>query len=249
MGKRVEPARQTDALAVPREIFNLVKGKAIRKNKSDNLDLLWSVLMELREAGSRDYSLSEVGRRLEEKGGLKTQSLRNAGGADFRDVIGAFAQSVMGSPRYVAKTKSSVDQALDLITDPSLRAVLKEEIARAKKYREENATLRNAFSKLSIPTAAEVQISMGPVTTLPPTQRATLEVATPSSPDSNPALSLLGEDLLGALQRGISKASLRKNGFKVNEDGSIWNERYELFPRGFITACRAILAAHGKEPQ
>lgn len=257
--KKVELAKPPDALTAPRAIFMDAKRRAVRNNKADNLDLLWSVLIEIREAGGRDYSLAEVGRRLEEKGGLKTQSLRNAGGADFREVITAFAQSVMGSPRYIAKTKSNVDQALDFISDPSVRTVLKEEIARAKKLREENAMLRNALSRLSIPTSEER------LSTLAPEDQSTQKPPSLTLTDNHLALgiardiekrvvataqstSVISEALLKALTKGTDPERIRKCGFTPMEDGSITNVRGDhLFPVGFLTACEAVLAIYAKE--
>ncbi len=248
MPMKVESVRQHDALTTPRAALEEAKQRAVRKNKTDNLDLLWTVLMEIREAGGRDYSLSEVGRRLESKGGPKTQSLRNAGGADFRTVIAAFAHSVMGSPKYVAKTKSGVDQALDFIGDPSVRAVLKEEIALAKKYRTENAILRNALSRMSIPTAADIQVSGELTKANAPAERPALSAVFEAEVVTNRSThDLLGEDLLEALQNGISKKAMRKNGWKVHDNGSVWNAQYEIFPPMFIDACQVILTAHGRE--
>jgi len=248
MPMKIESVRQHDALTAPRVALEEAKQRAVRKNKADNLDLLWTVLMEIREAGGKDYSLSEVGRRLESKGGPKTQSLRNAGGADFRTVITAFAHSVMGSPKYVSKTKSGVDQALDFIGDPSVRAVLKEEIALAKKYRTENAMLRNALSRLSIPTVAENQglaeLTKANAPAEGPVMNPVIEAEVMTT---NSTFYLLGEDLLDALQNGISKKAMRKNGWKVHNNGSVWNAQYEIFPPVFIDACKAILTAHGRE--
>lgn len=240
--KKIEPKKQPDSLAAPRVIFEAAKGRAVRGNKVANLELLWVVLMEIRESGGRDYSLSEVGRRLEEKGGMKTQSLRNAGGADFREVITAFAQSVMGSPRYIAKTKSSVDQALDLIGDHSVRAVLKEEIAQAKKMRAENAMLRHAFSKLSIPREEEI----------PEEPQTEVVLESSNLPVTQPGLGnevretksgKLPKRLIAALRKGSDPKRIRTLGFRVTEDGSIQNARGEaIFPPGFLTACEAVLA-------
>ena len=250
MAKTVEPARQVDALAAPRAIFEDAKKRAVRGNKAANLDLLWEVLIEIREEGGRDYSLAEVGRRLEQKGGLKTQSLRNTGGADFRVIITAFAQSVMGSPRYIAKTKSSVDQALELISDHSTRVVLQEELVKAKKLREENATLRHAFSRLSIPTVEE---RPGEARVNEPTHMPTLSQkgAEAGMVVMNERGRVVSEDLLEALQKGLNRRRLLNKGFKVLEDGSIRGSvnNEQLFPPGFVTACEAFLAGYGRKPE
>jgi hypothetical protein len=108
--------------------------------------------------------------------------------------------------------------------------------------------LRNALSRLSIPTVAEIQdseeLTKAQALVERPALSAFLEaevVTTKSTHD------LLGEGLLEALLNGISQKAMRKNGWKVHDNGSVWNAQYEIFPPMFIDACQAILTAHGRE--
>nr|WP_276329912.1 gamma-mobile-trio protein GmtX [Simplicispira suum] len=71
-----------------------------KATKLANLDKVWEALNEIRDEGGRDYSLAEVGRRLEKVGGPKTQSLRNAQGAAYRNIIATYANAVSGATRY-----------------------------------------------------------------------------------------------------------------------------------------------------
>ena len=68
-------------------LYESLKRSSQKDEKIKNLDKLWQILNDIRESGERDFSLAEIGRRLEKVGGLKTQSLRNKQGKDFRDLL------------------------------------------------------------------------------------------------------------------------------------------------------------------
>ena len=114
-----------DVLRDARQLYQAHRQAATKPSKVHNLDKLWEVLNVIRDEGGRDYSLAEVGRRLALLGGPKTQSLRNIQGEQYREIIKAYASAVSGATRYVAKTKSNVEQALELINDPSVRATIR----------------------------------------------------------------------------------------------------------------------------
>lgn len=165
-----------------------------------------------------------------------TQSLRNAGGADFREIILVFAQSVMGSARYIAKTKSRVEEALGYVPDISVRAILAEELAIAKRLREENASLRFAFSRLAIPSnTSRLENHEEEVPIVQSTRRIPRTSVLPgpgSSNEARPALGGLGTRIvplaagaLEALREGVDRRRIRTLGFMVLDDGSIVNAR------------------------
>ena len=215
-----------DLVRDARQLYQTFRHAANRESKVKNLDLLWEVLEAIREEGSRDYSLAEVGRRLEAIGGPKTQSLRNAQGAHFRDVITAYADAVSGSKKYVAKGKSQVEAALELITDPSIRATLRMAIEEGKRLKVVNDNLHAAFKTLQVGAT--------------PTP--------PAAPASHPAItspasgSPLTPRLRNALRKGVDRARLAERGFVVLDDGSIQTETGEaVFPPAFVTAVEAAL--------
>ena len=216
-----------DLVRDARQLYQTFRHAANRESKVKNLDLLWEVLEAIREEGSRDYSLAEVGRRLEAIGGPKTQSLRNAQGAHFRDVITAYADAVSGSKKYVAKGKSQVEAALELITDPSIRATLRMAIEEGKRLKVVNDNLHAAFKTLQVGAT--------------PTP--------PAAPASHPAItspasgSPLTPRLRNALSKGVDRARLAERGLIVADDGSILTQAGEpVFPPAFVTALDAVLS-------
>ncbi len=216
-----------DILKDARQLYHAQRSSATKPSKLDNLDKVWAVLNEIRDDGGRDYSLAEVGRRLEKVGGPKTQSLRNAQGAPYRDIITAYANAVCGATRYVAKTKSNVEQALDLITDPSIRATLRVALDDAKRLKVVNDNLHAAFKSLqvgaSLPSAAIVEPA-------------------PHLSGSGAGGELLSPRLFSALRKGIDTSRLAQQGLHVADDGSIENEHGDkLFPPAFVTAIQTVL--------
>lgn len=216
-----------DILKDARQLYQAQRSIATKPTKLANLDKVWEVLNEIRDDGDRDYSLAEVGRRLEKIGGPKTQSLRNAQGASYRDIITAYANAVCGATRCIAKTKSNVEQSLDLITDPSIRATLRVALDDAKRLKVVNDNLHAAFKSLqvgvSLPSAAIVE---------------------PAPHLSGPTVGseLLSLRLLSALRKGIDASRLAQQGLHVADDGSIENEHGDkLFPPAFVTAIQSVL--------
>ena len=215
-----------DPVRNARQLYNTHREATNRESKVKNLDLLWGALDDIRNGGGRDYSVAEVGRRLEAAGGPKTQSLRNAQGAQFRDIIGAYAAGVSGSTKYLSKTRSQVEAALELITDLSIRATLRIAIEEGKRLKVVNDNLHAAFKTLqvgSVDTAApeEPQIAVSVKSILP-----------------------LPAKLLRALKKGLDRTRLAERGMQVHEDGSILDQHGDvLFPPAFATAVDAVLSA------
>ena len=213
-----------EALLPVREEFETIRAAAKRESTRANLDLLWATLEDMRLAAKIDFSLAEVGRALERRGGPKTQSLRNAQGEHFRRIITAYAQALSASTRYVAKNKSQVELALDLIADPGIRGVLRHALADLKRLKRENDMLRAAYKELRIGALAVQPESRTEV--LPP----------------QPSL-LLSPRLVDALRKGMDSRRLKERGLSVNDNGSIVDAgEVPLFPPGFATAIAAILA-------
>lgn len=239
-----EPSKNPDVLFAPRAVLDDVRKRANRENKRKNLDLLWDVLLAIKNEGGRDYSLAEIGRRLELIGGPKTQSLRNSGGADFREVINSFVVAVHGSTRYIAKAKSNVEQALEWISDPTVRAILSLEIATAKKLHTENANLRNAISRLSAPISTD--LTPNPDTEDTGIRDLNEDRSLPNLVSAEEATfqyedGFLSRDLIQVLKTAVDPLRIQKLGFTVQDDGSITNLRGDLlFPAGFVTACVSV---------
>lgn len=227
MTPQLTTATAPDILKDARQLYQAHRSATTKPTKAENLDKVWEVLNAIGEDGGRDYSLAEVGRRLEKMGGPKTQSLRNLQGAHYREIITAYANAVSGATRYVAKTKSNVDQALGLITDPSIRATIRVALDDAKRLKVVNDNLHAAFKSLQVGAS------------LPPeaAAEATPQLAAPGVESES-----LSPRLLNALRKGVDPARLAQQGLCVGEDGSIENEHGDkLFPPAFVTAVQAML--------
>ncbi|MGN8139075.1 gamma-mobile-trio protein GmtX [Paraburkholderia sp. 22099] len=223
-----------DILRDARQLYQMRRNMATKSSKVENLDKLWEVLKTIQDEGGRDYSLAEVGRRLEKLDGPKTQSLRNIQGAHYREIITAYANAVSGATRYVAKTKSNVEQALALVTDPSIRSILRVALDEAKRLKVVNDNLHAAFKTFQVGTALpKVEIPVA------------AETQRPSLTNEN-APAALSPRLLNALRKGLDKTRLAQQGLQVAIDGSVQNDHGDkLFPPSFATAIQAILDNHG----
>jgi len=217
-----------DTLKDARQLYLAHRSAATKPTKAENLDKVWEVLNAIRDGGDRDYSLAEVGRRLEKIEGPKTQSLRNAQGAHYREIITAYANAVSGATRYVAKTKSNVEQALDLITDPSIRATLRVALDDAKRLKVVNDNLHAAFKALQVGASLQRETAV----------ETASQLQTSGTKTEN-----LSPRLLSALRKGIDPARLDQQGLCVEKDGSIENEHGDkLFPPAFAHAVQAVLS-------
>ncbi len=239
MPKAIQPTTARDAVRDARQIYQAHRDAATRPSKVRNLDKLWEVLEGIRNEGARDYSLAEIGRRLEVVGGPRTQSLRNAQGAHFREIITAYAHGADGSTRHVGTGKSNVDQALDLITDPTIRATLRMAIEEGKRLKVVNDNLHAAFKNLRVgsslggaPSHPTDEPSTATSAALPPASTAMAPATVPTLPPR----------LRAALAKGVDMTRLAQQGLIVGEDGSIQNDVGDrVFPPAFVTAIRVIL--------
>ena len=165
-------------------------------------------------------------------GGPKTQSLRNAQGAYFREIIAAYATAAGGAARYVGKNKSSVEQALDLINDPSIKATLRMALDEAKRVKVINDNLHAAFKTLQVGASLSSPVSKIGIAPAP--------AAIEHSP--TPVDKTIPARLINALRKGIDESRLTQQGLKVCPDGSIENEHGDkLFPPAFVLAIQYVL--------
>ncbi len=82
----------------PDAVLESLLAKAERSNRRNNLTRMHELCRKQHEAGSRDFSLSAIGRLAEAEGIMKGRALYNARSADYKALIeawGAFA----GPPR------------------------------------------------------------------------------------------------------------------------------------------------------
>jgi hypothetical protein len=111
----------------------------------------------------------------------------------YREITTAFS----GSARYVASTKSNVEHALGLVTNPSIRATLRVALDEAKRLKVVNDNLRAAFKTPQI--GASMSVSPNPSTTATPQALPAPEIER-STPKRAPLL-------VNALKKGIDKVA------------------------------------------
>lgn len=215
-----------DVIKDARVLYESLKKNAKKEEKVKNLDKLWIVLNEIREEGGKDFSLAEIGRRLEKVGGMKTQSLRNKQGKDFRDIIQAYANAISGSTRYIPKNRSNIDEALSLINDPSIRATIKIALDEAKRLKVINDNLHAAFKNIQIGSILNQH------------NKSELKEETIKYSDKE----ILSFQFIQALKKGIDTKRLAQQGLNIENNGSITNEHGDIvFPPSFVFAIRRIL--------
>ena len=190
--------------------------------KARNLEILNTVCHGQFERGSKDFTISTIGRLSAEQGGPATQSIRNRTGGDFKALISAWANHTGGSVKRQPKLNASpLHAVLERIPDPAVRAVMGSVLAENKKLKGEvNLLKRNA----------QVVID----------QRQTK--STPSIARLPPAFSELTDSEKEALRHAISDKLLRDEGWSVDPKGRILSDRGRvIFKAGFASAIRKVL--------
>ena len=114
------------------------------KKKKDNLKIVYDVLLHLYETGSSKFSISLIGKLSKKEGGPITQTIRNAQGKDYRDLIDFFVNNITISDNY----KENSDYKLsDYIDDPALKAHINIIISENKSLKNQLNILRNNMNK------------------------------------------------------------------------------------------------------
>ena len=114
------------------------------KKKKDNLKIVYDVLLHLYETGSSNFSIALIGKLPKKEGGPITQTIRNAQGKDYRDLIDFFVNNIT----ILDKHKENSDYKLsDYIDDPALKAHINIIISENKSLRNQLNILKNNMNK------------------------------------------------------------------------------------------------------
>lgn len=114
------------------------------KKKKDNLKIVYNVLLHLYETGSSNFSIALIGKLSKKEGGPITQTIRNAQGKDYRDLIDFFVNNITISDNY----KENSDYKLsDYIDDPALKAHINIIISENKSLKNQLNILKNNMNK------------------------------------------------------------------------------------------------------
>lgn len=181
------------------------------------LQNVWKALETIRLANGNDYRIPIVAKLTEEMGGPKAQSMRNATGIHYRNLIDKYAVV------HQLPDKSNRDdphgKLLKEITDKHTKQHIRLLI-------QENTSLRNQLNVMKFNVARNA----------PPMLPTSANDQTTAIP--GPVLSETERDSIKYFLNGLDK-----NGYEVNEFGAIIDpDGIELAPPGFIDTLNNILA-------
>ncbi|WP_321920532.1 gamma-mobile-trio protein GmtX [Paraburkholderia tropica] len=214
----------------PYEVLAALKSAA-NARKQRNLDIVHGVCEGLHRLGSRDFSISTVGRKSQELGGVSKDALYNRTSVDYRTLIGAWAKwsgSGMAKPTIPLRPLKEEDMLLK-IPDPAVRAVFGAIVAERNRLRSEINLLKSQ---------AEIVID----------RRGwnghTVPTVGGSTPGQAPASSILTAMEAEAVRKAISPQFLMDEGWREGQRGEIVNDRGRvLFDIGFVPALKKLTRA------
>lgn len=204
---------------------------ATNERRRASLQAVYEVLVEMLREGVRDFGISTVGRRLEARGIMRTQSLRNAGGAAYRHLIQAFASEAALPARAIARPgerqKAPIEQAIDAIPDINVRAQLRWLLDDHKLLRRRVDELKAAFKCVSIGAAKADPLPRD--TVIPP--------AAPISSGSR-EIDAVG---IAAISRFLSEDWIAERGWEVSANGGIYDSDGQMVaPPGFVSCLMSL---------
>lgn len=211
----------------PDAVLEALLAKGGRSNRRASLAKLHELCRRQHEAGSRDFSLSAIGRLAEADGIMKGRALYNAPSADYRALIEGWA-AYAGPPAPKPTKNLASHDYLMRIEDPAIRSIMQAIIAERDKLKAQLNVLK-ANTQVTVdrrPRGATITAAPGaqPVTVL-----AMAAKLTPSERE--------------ALQKAVSAEYLEERGLREGSHGEIVNERGRtVFEVGFARAIRKIFA-------
>ena len=209
----------------PDAVLESLLAKAERSNRRNNLTKMHELCRKQHEAGSRDFSVSTIGRLAEADGIMKGRALYNAQSADYKALIEAWA-AYAGPPAPKPTKRLASHDYLMRIEDPAIRSIMQAIIAERDKLKAQLHTLK-AHTQVNVdrrPLGATVTSATGaPV--------AVVELSAQLTPSEREAL-----------EKAVSPDYLEDRGLKEGSHGEIVNERGRtIFEVGFAWAIRRVL--------
>ena len=208
----------------PEAVLAALLAKGSRAQVQRTLHGIHDICRKQFEAGSKDFSLSTIGRLCQELGLFNGRILYNASSRDYKELIQAWAAYV-GPPIAPPPKSLASHQYLMKIQDPAIRSIMQATIAERDK-------LRAQINQLKSNSLATIDLRPSGVTMAnnPTGPMAILEIG-----------SQLTQAEREAIQRAISPIFLEEQGWTEGDRGEIRNGKRVIFPPGFATALRRIL--------
>lgn len=210
----------------PDAVLESLLAKGGRSHRRANLAKMHELCRKQHAAGSRDFSLSAIGRLAEAEDIMKGRALYNAQSADYRALIEAWATYAGPPAPKPVKTLASHDYLMR-IEDPAIRSIMQAIIAERDKLKAQLNVLK-AHTHVTVdrrPLGATVASSPGaqPI--------AVLNMAPQLTPSEREAL-----------QKAVSADFLEDRGLREGSHGEILNgQGRTLFEVGFARAIRKVL--------
>jgi hypothetical protein len=181
-----------------------------------NLNSIHEICRSQYEAGSRNISISSIGKLCESAGILKARGLYNAPLTDYRKLILCWSEFT-GTPVNKPVRELASEEYINRIDDPAIRAMVQRAIAERNKLRAQLNTIKSN-TKVIIdrrPVHAGIESELQP--NLTNSERT-------------------------ALTKAISQKFLESNNWREVDLGEIVNSRgMTVFDPGFATAIRKII--------
>jgi hypothetical protein len=199
-------------------------GRTIRTQRT--LELVHTVCKDQASRGSKDFSITMIGKLIEKIGGPKTQSIRNKEGESYRLLISEWEKLINSSVKPAARQNfSDHDQnLLAQIQDPTIKAGVGIILSELKKLRGENNLLKQAANVIidqrpHIPSGAVEPGSLAPSYA----EITAVEWKT--------------------LEHAISEDFFKKMGWQIDADnGSVCRDGRPVYRAGYLTAMKKILS-------
>ncbi|AZQ49626.1 gamma-mobile-trio protein GmtX [Burkholderia cenocepacia] len=213
----------------PDAVLESLLAKGGRSNRRANLTKMHELCSKQHSAGTREFSLSAIGRLAEAKGIMKGRALYNAQSADYRALIEAWA--AYSEPLVSRATKApkvlASHEYLMRIEDPAIRSIMQAVITERDKLKAQINVLK-ANSQVIVDRRP-----LGANTTVVNREHAVTVLTTSSQ---------LTASERDALRKAISADYLDDRGLHEGSHGEILNERGRtIFEVGFARAIRKVL--------
>ncbi len=216
------------------EFDDVVERERARSNqrRQRTINQLVETLNDMARRGIKVFTVANVGRETEQRGFLKAQSIRNANGKGFREIINAFAAlHGLATTHTPARKVTPLEEAIRAIPDLDIRVRLLSLIDENKALRDQLQRLENGFKRLQASDAKIVEV---PPEALPAPD---IEIIGPRA---------RARVNRGPLERFISEEWVDQNAWTVNGSGTIMEGRHMITPPGFVPAMKDALKALGE---
>lgn len=185
--------------------------------------LIFQICQEQAARGSQDFSVATIGMLSGERGGPSAGAIRNKTGEKYRALIAVCADSHKGNKkkRGVAASKDTVDDVMEGVSDPVLRARIGLMQAELRSMRGQLQALRNLASQNTV-----LELSGG--------------TDIHQAPEQNVKFT---DQQLRALRDAISEKTMTHWGWVADKSGRVVVEDTGqiVFGAGFVSSIEKIL--------